>query len=321
MRTVQETAIHIPPHLERLADVAVADPVVHSVVLYGSRSVGRHRADSDWDVALVTEGGTKPSRTVMGEGWGLSPKHGFTVLSENEMATKKDVYASLASEIALGVVLRGAVYDIEDGSTARRKFGTNTEEARSSYAALLVTMWKFIREDVMNVTVCKKSDYTVSPIGLGGASADAAERVVKLVTLAHGLPFQASRDVHELAEGLPDEWRNRLKALHGETKRLHEADYGMYILTEDEAQELCEDTERRLRLTMDVANDLLGMPTPLIEAGMLRLRAMLANPAAVKEVDLMVDECSTTLPDLVEHFTTVRGDWLARLARTSVERE
>ena len=39
MRTVQETAIHIPPHLERLADVAAADLVVHSVVFYGSRSV------------------------------------------------------------------------------------------------------------------------------------------------------------------------------------------------------------------------------------------------------------------------------------------
>ena len=52
---------------------------------------------------------------------------------------------------------------------AGRKFGANTEEARSAYAALLVTMWKFIREDVMNVTVCKKSGCTVPPIGLGVA--------------------------------------------------------------------------------------------------------------------------------------------------------
>ena len=198
MRTLQDTAIDIPRHVAQLADQAAADPAVRSVVLYGSRSVGGARPSSDWDIAVVMEGPTKPSAAVMAAGWEVAPEHGITVLSEADLLAKKDVYASLASEVSLGVVMRGINYETRDDPMAKRLFGTNTDEARSSTVAMMNQVWKLLREDIENVFMCRQSDFAAPQPGLGGAAADAAERVVKLVTLAHGLPFQSSHDVHEL---------------------------------------------------------------------------------------------------------------------------
>ena len=120
MRILQDSPIDIPFRVDRLAAVAIADPAVRSVVLYGSRSIGKEHAGSDWDIALVTDGKWQPSKDIVDAGWDLSPKHGITVLSEEDMLAKMDVYASLASEIVHGVVLRGINYEAwgsRDGKT------------------------------------------------------------------------------------------------------------------------------------------------------------------------------------------------------------
>ena len=319
MRTLQDSPIDIPRHVNRLADVAVADPAVRSVVLYGSRAIGRERAGSDWDIALVTDGHRQPSKGIVDAGWNLSPKHGITVLSEDDMLAKMDVYASLASEVAQGVVLRGVNYEYGDRMMARRMFGTSTEEARDSYVAMMETMWDTLRQDILKVTRCRRSEYTVAPTGLGAGSADAAERVVKLVTLAHGLPFLRSHDVNELAGNLPEEWRDRIAALNGDTKMLHEATYGRRRIAADDMREVCEQTERRMSLTLEVANDLLAMRSPLTAADAKELRSLLADPTTARETQFMVRECSAVLPELVARFVAVRDGWLDRLLRDSIE--
>lgn len=316
MRTLQDHPIHMPPQLGELVDAAAADPAVRSVVLYGSRSIGKERPASDWDIALVTDGASRPAKAIMDAGWRLSPKHGLTVVSEKDMLAKKDVYASLPSEICLGVVLRGVNYELEDHVAAsRRTFGNNTTEARASYVGMMESMWEFLRQDMMRINRCKRAEHAVVPTGLGSGSADAAERAVKLATLAHGLPFQASHDVHELAERLPDEWRKRLEALNGDTKLLHQATYALLDLDEAEARQVCEATERRMRLTLDVVDDLLHMPMPLTAADASRLRTLLANPDTTTEVDFMLKQCSAASPELVAQFEAVRDRWIERLAQ------
>ena len=318
MRTLQDTPIDIPPHIGELVDAAVADPAVRSVVLYGSRSVGSHHAHSDWDVALVTKAGVSPAAPVIDDGWALSDKHGYTVLDEDDFLAKMNTYASLASEVALGVVLRGDNYKHrEPHMAAKRTFGATTEEARATYIGLMAHMWKFLREDIMNVHGCRRSNYTLAPPGLDGASADAAERAVKLVTLSLGYPFQASHDVHVLAEALPADWRERLEALNGDTKALHEANYGLHLLEGEEIQPACEQTARRLRLTLEVAACLCTMKSPLSASDARRLHASLTTEEATKDVATMVDVCADELPDLVDQFVSVRDSWLERLARAS----
>ena len=352
MRTLQDHPIHMPPQLGELVDAAAADPAVRSVVLYGSRSIGKERPASDWDIALVTDGASRPAKGIMDAGWRLSPKHGLTVVSEKDMLAKKDVYASLPSEICLGVLLRGVNYELEDPVvTSRRTFGNNTqapqcrslaapplgpappslqgtaprsrslarvcstEEARASYVGMMESMWEFLRQDMMRVNRCKRAEHAVVPTGLGSGSADAAERAVKLATLAHGLPFQASHDVHELAERLPDEWRKRLEALNGDTQLLHQATYALLDLDEAEARQVCEATERRMRLTLDVIDDRLHMPMPLAATDASRLRMLLANPDTTAEVDFMLRQCSAASPQLVAQFEAVRDRWIERLAQ------
>ena len=321
MRTLQDTPIDIPPHIGELVDVAAADPAVRSVVLYGSRSVGSHHAHSDWDVALVTKAGARPSDPVINDGWALSEEHGYTVLDEADFQAKTDTYASLASEVALGVVLRGDDYKNKRRDVATRKtFGTTTKEARNAYVGLMAHLWKFLREEMMNVNECRRSKYASAPPGLGGASADAAERAVKLVTLCLGYPFQASHDVRVLAEALPANWREQLEALNGETKALHEANYGIHILEGEAIQPACEQTARRLRLTLDVVARLCNMESPLNASDARRLHWSLTAEGATKDVATMIDVCADELPDLVGQFISARDGWLERLSRDGVER-
>lgn len=317
MRMIHDTSIAIPSQVDSLVQAASAHPAVRSVILYGSRAVGSHREDSDWDIAIVTEKGEHPALSLLADAWTLSPDHGVTVLSESDMLARKGVYASLPSEVALGVVLKGRNYDVEDDFVAgKRLVGTNTREARSTYIGLTEHLWKFLREDIVNVANCERSEYTTAATGLGGASADAAERAVKLVTLSCGLPFQASHNVHELAQDLSDEWRRRIEALNGDTFKLHKANYGEVVLQDDEIRVACEQTKRRLHLTLDVVADLPKMRTPLNsdDAKDLHRRLLEAAP----EVRLMRDLCVDVVPDLVGRFTAVRDSCIERLLRDSV---
>ena len=317
MRTLHDSPIDIPPHVEAWVDAAAAHPAVRSVILYGSRSIGRHREDSDWDIALVTDEGERPDVARLDECWMLSPKHGVTVLSESDMLARKATYASLPSEVALGVVLKGQNYTVEDDLMARRLVGTNTPEARSVYIALTEHMWKFLREEITNVGKCRRSEYKTAATGFGGASADAAERAVKLATLSLGLPFQASHSVHELAQDLPDEWRERLETLNGDTDRLHAANYGERLLREHEIRTVCERTERRLHLTLDLVADLAKMRNPLDSADSRDVLRRMAETDP--EVGLMRELCSDVAPELVGRFSIVRESCIKRFAHDSAD--
>ena len=321
MRTLHETNIDIPPEVGVWIDAAAADPTVRSVILYGSRSTHRYRVDSDWDVALVTAAGQRPCRTVLAGGWELSPKHGFTVLGEDEMLKLKDVYASLPSEVALGVVLRGSNYEVEEAEVARKRtVGADTASARSSYIGLMNELWWHLAREIEHVSECKNSGFTIADPGLGNGSADAAEWAVKLITLALRLPFQTSHSFHELANDLPDDWRERLRELNGNTSKLHAADYGEMPLQEDDIRAACEQSERRLRLTLDVLQDLLSMRSPLTaeDARFLRTRV---GASIQRRADVMIEDCSAVVPELTSKFTRVRDGWLNRLARDAAERD
>ena len=151
--------------------------------------------------------------------------------------------------------------------------------------------------------------------GFGGASADAAEWAVKLVALSLGLPFQASHSVQELAQDLHAEWRERLEALNGDTDRLHAVNYGERMLREEEIQDVCEETERRLHLTLDLVADLAKMRTPLNNADSRDLIRRLAETDP--EVRLMRELCSDVAPELVGKFTNVREICIMRFAHDS----
>ena len=316
MRTIQDVNIDIPPHVGAWLDAAADHPAVRSIILYGSRSIGRHREHSDWDIALITDDGERPA-ALMEHQWQMSPKHGITVLSESDMLAKKDVYASLPSEVALGVVLYGRNYEHEEEVMAKKRLvGASTPEARSTYIGLTEHMWKFLREEIQNVSDCRQSSYTIAVVGLGGASANAAERAAKLVTLSLGRPFQAIHDVRELAQDLPPKWPERIEALNGDTDMLHKANYGEYRLKQDEIQDVCEQTERRLRLTLDAIACLPKMMTPLNKADYEDLlRHMTKDDPYVRT---MRGLCADVVPDLVEKFVATRDECMAHFQRDSV---
>lgn len=52
MRMIHDTSIAIPSQVDSLVQAASAHPAVRSVILYGSRAVGSHREDSDWDLCV-----------------------------------------------------------------------------------------------------------------------------------------------------------------------------------------------------------------------------------------------------------------------------
>ncbi len=315
MRTVRDIDIDIPPHVGAWLDAAAAHPAVRSVILYGSRSIGRHRENSDWDIALVTDQGEQPV-ALMEDQWKMSAKHGIAVLSESDFLASRDVYASLPSEVALGVVLRGRDYPFEEEHMARKRLvGSSTQEARSTYIGLTEHLWKFLQEDIQNVSNCKQSEYTRAVVGLGGASADAAERAVKLVTLSLGLPFQATHDLRTLAQDLPREWRERVEALNGDTDVLHQANYGERMLEQDEIRDVCEQTERRLHLTLDVVALLPKMATPLRKADCKDLlRHMTETDPYIRT---MRELCADVVPDLLAKFVATRDECMERFLRDS----
>ena len=312
---MRDFALETPAAIDAWVRAAAADPVVKSVILFGSRSTGRHRPNSDWDIALVTANGERPSPAVMDGQYDLSEEHGVTVLGEDRLLAEKDTYATLASEVALGVVLEGEVYELARNDMAKRRVGTTTKAAKAAFAGLMEQTWVCLRQEIMDVANCRASDYARAPARLGGNSADAAERVVKMVTLSLGKPFLAVHDIHELADDLPGEWRGRVKALNGNIHRLHMANYGEDRLGEDQIQETCETIAKRLRLTMDVLTVLCEMENPLDAPEASRLLGLLTDPGAQDDVATMTRRASDPAPELARKFESVRNKWLAKLHR------
>ena len=319
VRTASDIHIETPAAMDAWVADAVADPVVRSVILFGSRSIGTHRPDSDWDLALVTSDGEGPGDELLRRGFEFAERHGVVVLSEERMLADKDAYATLASEVALGVVLEGEVYEtLGDEVMARRRVGETTAAARTAFAGLLEQTWKCLHQEIIDVAECRMVDYEYAPTSLGGNSADAAERVAKMVTLSLGFPFLATHDIHELADDLPPKWQAKLKKLNGQVRSLHMANYGKSRPATDGIKEVCDSTVSRLRLVMDVLDDLADMENPLDPFECGRLTKLMASPSAKQRL-AHVRTLAHEIPALADAFNETHGKWTDRLHSDSVE--
>ena len=309
MRLLSQTNIALPPDIERWAHDAAADPCVRSVILFGSRATGAARPGSDWDVALVTRDNARPAKTLLEQCWQWSPEHGAVLVDENTMLAEKDTYASLASEVCLGVVLDGENYE----GTLPMATHNKTEAAGRNFAAMAGSVWGMLCMGIMRLGDCRRSGFQDLSPDMEKHSSDAAELTAKLLCLSLGVRFVLVHDVSKLAERMPDEWRDRIAALNGNTHHLHQAHYG--DLEPEDIQNAYRTCHDRMEGTLDILRELAGMDMPIEHDKRLRLRANLNSASEKHMAATTTATCETVVADLVAKFMDARGAWLSRLDR------
>ena len=176
-----------------------------------------------------------------------------------------------------------------------------------------------LRKEILNIASCRAANYERARTSLGGNSADAAERVVKMVILAFGKPFLATHDMHELLADVPDRWKGELEALNGNIRHLHVVNYGEDRPAPEQIRRVCDETAKRVDLTLDVLGRLSEMENPLDADECQRLLSLLMEPDERDDVATMVRRATPHAKRLVDKFTANQKMWLDRLQRDSLE--
>ena len=258
-------------------EVVRQEPAVMAVVLFGSRARGTAGPRSDWDIALIEQGGSAAETAYRL----FDPLPGVRPLGigAEKIARHKDTAGSLEAAVARqGITLAGIwrrprcrTEDLElDATRLYAHLANATDKIEKAVGAGIDHLYSTGRE---------RTDWT--PITTG--SADAAEHVAKAVLTGYGL---SPREVHFLdalasqlenaCRGRNDprqaDWSERIRAMNGTTRtlRLHDADYLRFTAPPAEPLErsvertgqaqraqilwLREMAERRPDLTGDVAD-------------------------------------------------------------------
>ena len=304
MRTLSNMPdLPIHPSIRRWADGARRHPDIKSVILFGSRTHGTARPDSDWDVALVVAAGSErqiAQTDIVRECYEWAPAHGAVVVAEDRMLRDGSTYATIASEIASGVVLGGANYDLETSMG-----NTLTPQASQQYCTMMLGLWDAVSAEAEVLTATWEADLTMRGADLGKYSADAAEYATMLLCLSLGVSFSKQHNLHALSCELPLEWQETVKSLNGRTHKLHMGLYGEANIAQDDVPRMYDETKTRLRNTLSLVERIAGMPMPLSGEDSIILRDRLVRAHAVFAIRMK--QARGAMPDIVDAATRARA--------------
>ena len=297
MRTLNHMPeLTIPPAMRRWADCAQQHPAVHSVILFGSRAHGTARPDSDWDLALIVSPGSEQQISqadIADDCYEWAPAHGAIVVAEDQMLRDGMTYATIASEIASGVVLDGMNYELDTQMT-----NSHTPQASQQYCTMMPALWEEVCAETEMLKTAIDTDLTWCSAGLGKHSADAAEFAVKLLCLSLGVSFGKKHDVIALAQNVPSEWRDTVLALNGHTHNLHKELYGDVGIASDEVPRKYDESKAHLLSVLSLIEKLADMQMPLSDKDLSDMRNELIAKHTV--FSIRMKQAQDAVPDIVD---------------------
>lgn len=238
----------VPHWLKRHADLWIKDPSVEAVVLFGSRTTGRADSYSDWDVAIL-HGARKPTHLVREKDL-LSQAIDLPVFPLETYLNQAHCVGSLAHEVAVhGRILAGSV-----PTTLTRRLVLSEEDLSRhleySFRYLAIAITDF--HDVLKHAGTPSQPLESIPGRTAVApSADGAERVAKALCIHLGIPVTHTHDVDQLASSVPNEWRDKVLDMNGNTHRAHLATYL-------ENPETLADVEKRISSSLRLLTQIVG---------------------------------------------------------------
>ena len=259
----ERTPIDIPKWLTDYAD-KWPEAGASAVVLYGSRSCGLARPDSDWDIAVLFDGEYEiPAQDSVCLPGSVSKHHEVCTLS----CSISDIRPSLVREIARGVVLKGDLNLLIEQSYEGDMLEIDRKDMMihlyHGYGSILQCIravnitWQdgLITETRKTIPLAKLGD-TISE----SLSAHAAERIVKALCCALVIPYERTHNVEQLAKEVPVEWQESVLRLNGTTGAKQQLRYSYDPI------ESLEDSLIRIEHTLELANKLVesGYFTPNI---------------------------------------------------------
>ena len=227
-------------------------PQARAAVLFGSRARGTARPDSDWDVAIVLEGGAllhpRPARSVFprSELPADLPHVDVWALSEEDLFRNSHALGTLPYVVCRdGRVLAGD-WNRPDPARMRQEAAVNPEDwtyrmerAAQKVDAAMTQIGKLAEAPLWAVSGTHCAD-------LLEITANAAELLVKAAIERRGVPADRSDDIAGLAAAFvaqrPDEraLAQQMAALNGDSRAHHTAMYRFRPPEEQEARAAVE---------------------------------------------------------------------------------
>lgn len=242
-----------------------------AVVLFGSRARGDHLPESDWDIAVVTSGGSHTNvlrSSVFDKAGRCGHSINCLVVPEKRIDQECGVVGGLYRGIVRdGNVLAGK-WDREilqkgvlhmDKKVVRKHLlsvNTNLRNAGHEY------------QNIGTLDSESLSDEEYRCDNFVAYSSDAAERLAKVILIALGIDPVRSHDMHSLADQARDgghiEESKSIRSLNGYTKGNHVAQYEF----EENVIKRCRNAAQRLQRTMPLyMKTLRELPSPLRNPG------------------------------------------------------
>lgn len=238
--------IEVPCWLQRQVDVWMNIPCVEAVVLFGSQAMSRAHAGSDWDVAVLHKGQCIEDFPISSD----VEEHCVDVplISLGEFRDSAHRVGSLAHELAAnGMVLAGSVPELE-------KKGHVVSEG--DLALHLEYAFRDLALSIADLPVDLRRAGDETPIARARAhvsskhSADGAERVAKALCVHLGVTYDHTHDVERLSRLVSREWRNKVLAMDGCTRRAR-------LSEKEESYEVVREVIRRISASLDLLGEII----------------------------------------------------------------
>ena len=311
MQTLDQTNIELPPDVGAWVDRAAAVPCVRSVVLFGSRALGRAREHSDWDIAVIHADDESLPCELLSDSYDFAPKHGASTIAEVRWLEQKDHYATLSNEVvAHGVLLRG----INHQGHFMPPRQSDPEHAADQFRTMGRSVWRRLTIGITGLAECRLSGFSYADPELAKNAADAVEFIGKLVYLSQGLTFAQTHDLGKISDGLPHEWYEKLVLLNGDLHSDHQAEYGVIASSyaKDGVKAVYDRNRTSIVGGLSILRELVveNMP-PLTTVDLRMLANVLSGPA---RLDFSADVREAEKP-LCDKYDAARGEWSRRIKR------